>query len=217
MSNRDHKWCTREDVQRNLIISERNTFIFSNLVTLLSPHAIYLNISWAATVKDITFLNGPIYQRGKTVKEFLCPRIFRPVYRKYCDNSGLAFRYVLLSRANALYDCADKKRKTALARGWPGLLARGRWQKRRGGHAPCICAYNPQLVLRCALPRQIYGTLHVEIAFPPYPNHNCNPLLIFRSIFARITSPSNNKFIIQRKIWILIFFSIILETKVDKE
>lgn len=86
------------------------------------------------------------------------------MYRKvrYSDNSRLsrAFRYVLLSRANALY---DKKRETALARGWLVGSARGRWQKRRGGHAPCICACNLQLVLRCALPRQIYGTLHVEI------------------------------------------------------
>lgn len=86
---------------------------------------------------------------------------------RYCDNSGLAFRYVLLSRANALYDCADKKRKTALARGWPGLLARGRWQKRRGGHAPCICAYNPQLVLRC--PVKFMGLSMSKLPFLPTP------------------------------------------------
>ena len=65
--------------------------------------------------------------------EFLWRGMFSAaMYRKmrYCDNSRLAFRYVLLSRANALYDRAIRSERQCWQEdAWLVGSARGRWRK----------------------------------------------------------------------------------------
>lgn len=88
-----------------------------------------------------------------------------------------AFRYVvLLSRTNALYDCADKKRETGVGKRMPWLLASLAKNDSEDMHLAFAHTIRSWFY-GMHWPRRIYGTLHVEIPFPLSSNCTLSPLI----------------------------------------